>query len=204
MGRPYFKTGSYFTCPVCGKEFYRTPGQIKAGSIKTCSKECFGISMKGGGNPFWGKAHTDETRRVVSASRKGKCVGNKNALGYKHTDEARKKIAEASRRTWNEQREKMIASLPRGEENRFHKPPELRRYRKEFTPRERREWTADNCAYCGSTEFLELDHIIPIFDGGVNERANAQTLCRGCNLWKIKFVDLPRYHARLALQGGRS
>ena len=204
MGRPYCKTGQFFECPVCGETFYRTPGQVKAGSTKTCSKKCLGISVKGAGNPFWGRSHSDATKKAVSESRKGKCIGNKNAHGYRHTDEAKKKIAAASLKMWSEDRDKIIASMPRGEKSRFHKPPELRRYRKEFTPRERREWTDNVCAYCGSTEFLELDHIIPVFDGGINERSNAQTLCRGCNLWKTKFVDLPRYHARLALQGGRN
>lgn len=158
----------------------------------------------GEGNPFWGKRHTEETKQKVSESRKGQCLGNRNAVGFKHTEEAKRKISEASKRLWKNQRNKMIDSLPRGESHRFHKPPELRRHRKHFTPRQRREWTDTKCAFCGSTEHLELDHIIPIFDGGANHRVNAQTLCRGCNLWKTEYIDLPRYYASLALQGSRN
>lgn len=203
MGRPYFKTGGNFICPVCKKSFYRTPGQIKRGATKTCSKACLSTFFRGKGNPFWNKTHDPKIREHMSQARKGKCLGNKNGLGYRHTDEARKKIAEASRNLWSTERDKMVESRVRGENHRFHKSPELRRYRKEFTPRQRREWIGDKCAFCGSTENIELDHIIPIFDQGTPDRANVQTLCRGCNLWKIQYVDLPRYHARLALQGGR-
>lgn len=34
--------------------------------------------MKGKGNPFFGKKHSIETRKKVSLSRKGKCIGNNN------------------------------------------------------------------------------------------------------------------------------
>ncbi len=37
------------------------------------------------------------------------------------------------------------------------------------------------CVYCGSTENLEVDHIVPICRGGTNDMENLQTLCRSCN-----------------------
>lgn len=201
MGNPSRKTGKYFTCKVCGKEFYRTPGQIKNGATKTCSRACVGIAHSGKGNPFWGKTHTEKTRRKISGSRKGKALGNQNAKGYRHTDEAKKRIANASKKLWKENRDMMLDSLPKGWKSANFKPPELRRHRKQFTPRQRREWASTVCAYCETAKHLVLDHIIPIFDGGINMKENAQTLCRGCNLWKIKHIDLPRYHAALAIQG---
>lgn len=193
------RTGKYFNCKACGKEFYRAPTQVKRGATKCCSKACLSIYFAGKGNPFYGKTHTEKTKKKVSSSRKGKCTGNQNAKGYKHTEEARKRISKASKKLWSENREKMINSLPRGWNNANYKPPELRRYRKNFTPRQRREWKDKECKYCGHTEDLVLDHIIPIFDGGINLRENAQTLCRGCNLWKVKHIDLPRYYAALAI-----
>lgn len=39
----------------------------------------------------------------------------------------------------------------------------------------------DKCLHCGSTESLELDHIIPFIRGGKTEESNLQTLCRSCN-----------------------
>lgn len=37
------------------------------------------------------------------------------------------------------------------------------------------------CRLCGSSEDLEVDHIIPIARGGLNRSDNLQTLCRTCN-----------------------
>ena len=181
------------TCLVCGIAFHYYPPHNR----KCCSKRCQSTYFSGEGNPFYGRSHTDETKQRVSVSRKGKCVGNQNAKGYRHLDSAKKKIAEASKRLWRENREKMIASLPRGIKHHFTKDPSIRRYRQNFTPLQRREWTGTECTYCGATEALELDHIIPVFDGGTRRKSNTQTLCRGCNLWKLFHVDLPRYNANL-------
>ena len=40
------------------------------------------------------------------------------------------------------------------------------------------------CLKCGSTEDLQLDHIIPFSEGGTTEEENLQTLCKLCNLKK--------------------
>ena len=40
------------------------------------------------------------------------------------------------------------------------------------------------CKYCGSTQNLEIDHIIPISKGGKSEYNNLQTLCHRCNVNK--------------------
>ena len=37
------------------------------------------------------------------------------------------------------------------------------------------------CAICGSTDFLELDHIKPFALGGDNNHKNIRLLCRNCN-----------------------
>ena len=196
MSKP--RTGQTFHCEICSTEFYRTPGQIRLGATKTCSRECSRKRLSGDGNPFWGKSHSTESKSKISKARKGKALGNQNASGYRHTIEARKQIGNASKKLWEDHRDKMLRCKPRGEDHYFHKPPELRRHRKHFSPLQKKEWLEESCAYCGSSEHLQLDHIIPIFDGGTNYRENAQTLCHSCNLWKVWFVDLPRYRSRLA------
>lgn len=37
------------------------------------------------------------------------------------------------------------------------------------------------CCYCGSSERLEIDHVIPVSKGGSHEEDNLKTACRSCN-----------------------
>lgn len=44
------------------------------------------------------------------------------------------------------------------------------------------------CVYCGSTENLHLDHIIPFSRGGATNIENLQLLCQKCNLQKSNKI----------------
>lgn len=46
------------------------------------------------------------------------------------------------------------------------------------------------CSYCGSTEKIEVDHVIPLHAGGANERSNIVPCCRPCNQSKQR-ADRP-------------
>lgn len=48
------------------------------------------------------------------------------------------------------------------------------------------------CTNCGSTRDLTGDHIVPVSRGGLNTRANCQTLCRRCNARKRNLPAFPR------------
>lgn len=37
------------------------------------------------------------------------------------------------------------------------------------------------CVYCGSTEDLTCDHVVPLVRGGTNDNDNLATACRPCN-----------------------
>jgi 5-methylcytosine-specific restriction endonuclease McrA len=37
------------------------------------------------------------------------------------------------------------------------------------------------CALCGSSEYLQIDHIVPLCDGGENAASNLRPLCRDCH-----------------------
>jgi len=45
----------------------------------------------------------------------------------------------------------------------------------------KRRHKADECQNCGTSERLELHHIIPLMDGGTNEPWNLMTLCESCH-----------------------
>ena len=48
----------------------------------------------GKGNPFYGKHHTEETKRKISESRKGKCIGEEHPMyGKHHSKENLEKIS---------------------------------------------------------------------------------------------------------------
>lgn len=51
-------------------------------------------------------------------------------------------------------------------------------------------WRRDQgrCIECGSKEFLEFDHIIPISKGGSNTTRNIQLLCQTCNRKKSNKI----------------
>lgn len=54
--------------------------------------------------------------------------------------------------------------------------------RKGFSEKFRRNFLQDKeCAICSSIENLEIDHIIPVCDGGSHDQNNLQVLCRSCN-----------------------
>lgn len=47
------------------------------------------------------------------------------------------------------------------------------------------------CSVCEAEEHLEIDHIIPVSQGGTGELRNLQVLCRSCNRRKrMRSVDL--------------
>ena len=189
--RPYRKNGAIFNCVICGEEFYRKRSFIERGITNTCGKsECKSKFFRGPNNPAWGRIPSTENRIAVSESNKRRTGPPK---GYKHTPEARAKISSAMRERWLLHRDKMIAAITKPP-----KPREEMRYRKDFTPWQRKEWKSTECFWCKSTESLVLDHIIPIVAGGLNIRGNAQTLCQTCNLWKMVYVDRPYHLSKLA------
>jgi 5-methylcytosine-specific restriction endonuclease McrA len=204
------RSGQYFSCKYCGDQFYRRPSHIRRGITKSCGKSmCKSASMSGEGNPYWGKTHNDEVRAKMKDAKPARPsdASKKRRYGpkpgsFSHTPEARKKIAEASRKMWAEKRDMMLASLPRGKDNWWNKISDEPRYRLQFTPLQRREWKDEKCGWCAEVDDLVLDHIIPVMSGGKNIRENAQTLCRKCNMWKRDYVDRPFHLAKLAIEGG--
>jgi len=58
------------------------------------------------------------------------------------------------------------------------------------------------CVGCGSTENLELDHIIPVARGGRHSIGNLQSLCRSCNASKNARLNI-EWRSRAQQQAAR-
>ena len=193
-------SGEHFVCEYCGDTFYRRPSHVRRGITKTCGRrECISASAMGANNAFWGKNHTEEVKALIKRVRKARVVRppGANRFGplkgtYKNSPEARAKISAKVKEDWRINRDKRLAaSAKAGETQRMNRLTSEPRYRLQFTPMQRREWTDDKCAWCDATDDLVLDHILSVMAGGTNRRANAQTLCRKCNLWKMRYIDRP-------------
>lgn len=65
------------------------------------------------------------------------------------------------------------------------------------TEAELEAWVSENsrCAYCGSEESIQIDHIVPLSRGGAHAIENLQPLCRTCNTvkWNLTEDELFRH-----------
>ncbi|WP_371094600.1 HNH endonuclease [Sinorhizobium sp. CB9] len=166
--------------------------------------ECKTALFSGENNHFWNKSHSAESRAKMSNSLVA--LGGERLRGIKKKPagaEHREMRSAQMRKRWADNRDTMIAALPRGEEHHWKKEPQERRHRLQFTALQRLEWKDNECAWCKSTENLVLDHILPIAAGGMNLRVNAQTLCQPCNLWKMWNVDRHLCHVIKTTSGGQ-
>jgi 5-methylcytosine-specific restriction endonuclease McrA len=66
-----------------------------------------------------------------------------------------------------------------------------------ITERDLARLYASSCAACGSTESIEIDHIIPINRGGQHSIGNLQPLCRSCNASKNDRLPVEWRHAAM-------
>jgi hypothetical protein len=95
-------------CKICLKEFYIKSSLFKKGRGKYCSLKCrntgYKISFKGNNNPFFGKHHSEDSRKKISETGIGRPKpkdaysfpkGHKINLGTKHSENHKKKISEA-------------------------------------------------------------------------------------------------------------
>lgn len=208
------RKGGYFNCKNCGEVFYRRPSHVRRGITKTCGKrECISAVTMGENNPYWGKNHSPEVRAIIKEKRR-KARRPKIIRGpddkphgplkgsYVASKEAREKISEAVRRDWRVNRDKRLAACAKsGETQRLNHICKEPRHRLRFTPMQKRDWQDTKCAWCDETQDLVLDHILPVMAGGKNTRANAQTLCRKCNLWKMRYIDRPLFLSILDNKG---
>ena len=141
-----------------------------------------------------GYHHSEATKEKLRLSNLGK-------HNFKHTVEELKKIGEASKKLWQQDwyRDLMIKAQKRpnsGQYKEGHIPwtngrklnPEFKKSSR-FSTFVRRKVKKEKCLWCGTTERLELDHILAKCNGGKNIIENCQVLCKKCNLIKRDTID---------------
>lgn len=56
---------------------------------------------------------------------------------------------------------------------------------------------AGKCAFCGATNELTIDHVVPRSKGGGSHRENLQCLCGPCNRWKDSEIMSAEQYRKL-------
>lgn len=181
-------------CSVCGTEFYRSPSIVKNSPDLTCSRACAAVNRLTGETRHC-KICDKEFYALKRDIDKGfgiYCSNACNGLAYRKQIKVRCTFCSAEiDRVKNEVDTRAMLFCDADCRNNWQ-----RRFRpnltKKFTQHQTRQWKGDACVRCGSTEKLELDHVIPRFMGGPTTKENSQTLCQKCNM-KKKQEDLATY-----------
>ena len=158
-------------CPSCGKEIsYKGKGGLTR-AIKS-NNVCRSCGKKGEKNPLCGKSHSEESRRKIAEAQKGNT----------HSEETRRKIAEAQKgKTHPEERRRNISIAKGGngdlDHGRYNKV-DLRIWTKAVKDRD------GCCQICGSRKKLHAHHIIPKAKwlSGAYLLNNGVTLCSICHI----------------------
>jgi 5-methylcytosine-specific restriction endonuclease McrA len=227
-GRYVPKAGPKITtvCEMCGVSFERTPAfhrsaTAKGGVVRFCSSKCFGAAKSSGVVQVVNKVRPKITltcevcasqfERWPSALKwaeiQGKgvrfcskeCHGKARTTGMillpRHTTEANRRKSDGNRAAWGlPPHDPAVMNLSKGQRATLARGIG-------FNPTQLRKWLGTSCVRCGATERLVLDHITCMAAGGKSVRENAQTLCFGCNRWKVKHVDKPLVRQQ-SLSGG--
>jgi hypothetical protein len=173
-------------CAICSKEFETTQYLQSIGKGKFCSQVCYWTSMNGHLRNL-GHYKSPEIRAKISASRKGKGLGNKSHTGLPAwnrgkpwSKEAKAKMSAARQGRfmgpehprWVSDRSKLSAS------NRDKQGGQWTEWVKAVFERD-----GFRCVLCGSTEKLEPDHILPrcAYPELTFNVSNGRTLCHNCH-----------------------
>lgn len=159
------RRGFYYTCQMCGKEFYVTPARAKDTAkhgivIRYCSRACYDQGKFGEGNPFWGKKHSPESV--------AKMIANPNRRRF---DSSKDQIqSKNDPRLISNPNFVKFGYLP-------HKDSSPKRWRRALI--EKRGAKCEKCGYDKCAPILELHHIDS--DKKNNSDDNLVILCPTCH-----------------------
>lgn len=192
------KKGEHRECPQCGKHYYRPPSYVKGGRMVVCSRTCAARYFRDKGT--WESCKVCKKRFYRRKSQAtqgyGTCCSRECHFSLRRTKLDRKCLQCGTPFTvasYQVNVKKGGKFCSKECHYKFRRRLRKRGEKNMFTNWQKREWKEAECAKCGSSDKLELDHIIPRFAGGTTDKSNAQTLCRTCNRKKFWESDLPYY-----------
>jgi 5-methylcytosine-specific restriction endonuclease McrA len=140
-------------------------------------------------NPFYGKKHTDESRKKMSESHKGIQKGKDHPMyGRKHTEESKRKMSESSKGQIisEETRRKISESTKREKSHLWRGGKSFELYGIEFDKelrnriRERDNFTCQECGFVENGRRLCVHHID--YNKCNNKLNNLISLCMSCHM----------------------
>lgn len=143
-------------CATCGKIFIKRKDHLKAKNY--CSKECSSAARRKPG--AW--SETDRDIEALREYNREYAKNNKERLNSMSRAWAKNN---RSYRNYIQQVRRAAGSISYLEWNKL------------LTDQ-------DKCVHCGSSENLQVDHIVPVALGGKTELSNLQVLCKLCNCSK--------------------
>ena len=116
-------------------------------------------------------------RGVSNASMEELTVWARTLSTFSQRDEFQEAIAAVNSRI-----QYLLSLTVRREQIRVERQSVRKQYNKLFMRLGREH--GFQCAKCGSCHNLEIEHIVPLVNGGTSDYANLQLLCKNCNLTK--------------------
>lgn len=187
-------------CETCGNPMSLTPSVLrKRGRSGFCSSRCFGETLRRGDK----KVSVPCTHCGMSITRLKATVRSANycsrqcSAADRRKDDARWRDKDQIRaymrayvqrnKTAHNLRARLWSAVNRAAKARLL---QKRRAAEKVGTLTATQWLrildkhGRRCVLCGSTERLEIDHIVPLSKGGEHAESNVQPLCRGCNARK--------------------
>lgn len=181
------KTGGDVQCQTCGKLFYKKRSRIERDKLHFCSEPCRVSAISA--NVIDRKFEQAAIKKRTGSSLQCVVCGQDYYRRASYVARGINKTC-GSIQCMSAYGRSLYGFEPLSEDQRYIRKHNPRKHRGTyFTGKQRAEWIDIQCAECGATENLCLDHIIPVAAGGKSVRENAQTLCLSCNGKKSTSSD---------------